>query len=117
MISRSLPFAHRHPPRCLFSTFSIAVPSRNVSGLLPLHFQRALAHRLPSFLFFILSARVTRASRLPVLVPSPPYQEKRKEEGLLPLSPIPPSRHEVTYKLCFRVNFAGTAEFRNFDIQ
>ena len=24
---------------------------------------------------------------------------------------------EVTYKLCFRVNFAGTAEFRNFDIQ
>lgn len=29
----------------------------------------------------------------------------------------PTTPAEVTYKLCFRVNFAGTAEFRNFDIQ
>lgn len=66
----------------------------------PRHFQPD--SRLPPFCFFTLS-RVTRR-RLPVLIP-------------LPRRTPPAPGVEVTYKLCFRVNFAGTAEFRNFDIQ
>lgn len=46
-----------------------------------------------------------RRLRLPVLVP------------LLLIEHPTSAPVEVTYKLCFRVNFAGTAEFRNFDIQ